>query len=97
MGRSRLSGQARKVQRLRNEAAAGELVVQVEPGDLEPRLTSWMERPSVSDVTKARQASRNRDWTGPIDPRAPKQRSWTTESDNVGLVDSGDTVTTEAC
>ena len=53
--------QARKVQRLRNEAAAGELVVRVELGDLEPRSTSWMERPSVPDVMKARQASRKRD------------------------------------
>ena len=51
--------QARKVQRLRNEAAAVELV-QVELGDLEPRSTSWMERPSVPDVMKARQASRKK-------------------------------------
>ena len=52
--------QARKVQRLRNEAAAGGLAVQVELGDLEPRSRSWMARPSVPDVVKARQASRKR-------------------------------------
>ena len=38
--------QARMVQRLRNEAAAGGLAVQVEFGNLEPRSTSWVERPS---------------------------------------------------
>ena len=38
--------QARKVERLRNEAAAGGLAVQVEFGNLEPRSTSWVERPS---------------------------------------------------
>ena len=38
--------QARKVQRLRNEAAAGGLAVQVEFGNLEPRSASWVERPS---------------------------------------------------
>ena len=53
--------QARKVQRLRNEAAAGGLAVQVEQGDLEPRSRSWMAKPSVPDVMKARQGSRKRD------------------------------------
>ena len=38
--------QARKAQRLRNEAAAGGLAVRVEFGNLEPRSTSWVERPS---------------------------------------------------
>ena len=38
--------QARKVQSLRNEAAAGGLAVQVEFGNLEQRSTSWVERPS---------------------------------------------------
>ena len=38
--------QARKVQRLRNEAAAGGLAVRVEFGNREPRSTSWVERPS---------------------------------------------------
>ena len=56
--------QAREVQKLRNEAAAGELVVRVELGDLELRSTSWMERPSVPDVMKARQASRKRELLG---------------------------------
>ena len=37
--------QAREVQRLRNEAAAGGLAVRVEFGNLEPRPTSWVERP----------------------------------------------------
>ena len=89
--------QARKVQGLRNEAGAGGLAVQVELGDLEPRLRSWMARPSVPDVMKERQASRKRDWRVPGATgqgrliRAPKQRSWTTEPGNVGLVDSGDT------
>ena len=52
--------QARKVQRLRNEAAAGELVCNWNLV-LEPRSTSWMVRPSVprrhesaSSVTKTR-------------------------------------------
>ena len=44
--------QARKVQRLQNEAAAGGLAVQVELGDLEPRSTSWMERPSMPGIKK---------------------------------------------
>ena len=34
------------MQRLRNEATAGGLAVQVEFGNLEPRSTSWVERPS---------------------------------------------------
>ena len=51
--------QARKVQRLRNEAAAGGLAVQVEFGNLEPRSTSWVERPSrrhesASNIEKTR-------------------------------------------
>ena len=33
--------------------------------------------------------------TGPIDPQAPKQRSWVTESEDMGLVDSG--VTVDSC
>ena len=53
--------QARKVQRLRNEAAAGGLAVQVELGDLETRSRLWNARPSVPGVMKARQASRKRD------------------------------------
>ena len=57
--------QARKVQRLRNEAAAGGLAVQVELGDLEPWSRSWMVRPSVPGVMKARQVSRKRDWRKP--------------------------------
>ena len=44
--------QARKVQRLRNEAAAGGLAVQVELGDLETRSKSWKVRPSASDGTR---------------------------------------------
>ena len=52
---------AQKVRRLRSEAAAGGLVVQVELGDLEPRSRSWMVRPSAPGIMKARQASRKRD------------------------------------
>ena len=58
MGRER---QARKVQRLRNEGAAGGLAVRVELRDLETRSRPWNARPSVPGVMKARQASRKRD------------------------------------
>ena len=51
--------QARKVQRLRNEAAPGGLAVQVEFGNLEPPSTSWVR--DQTDVMKARQTSRARD------------------------------------
>ena len=54
-----LERQARKVQRLRNEAAAGGLAVRVEFGNLESRSISWVERPSrrlesASNIEKSR-------------------------------------------
>ena len=99
--------QVRNVQRLRNETAAGGLAVHMVLGELEPRLRSWMARPSAPGVVKECEASRKRDrrkpasgsgrrcesaWskgTVPIDLQAPKQRSWTTESDNGRLIDTG--------
>ena len=57
--------QVRKEQRLRNEAAAGGLAVHWVLGKLEPRLRSWMARPSTSDVVKEYETSRKRDWRKP--------------------------------
>ena len=57
--------QVRKVQRLRNEAAAGGLAVHLVLGELEPRLRSWMARPSTPGVVKECEASRKRDWRKP--------------------------------
>ena len=52
--------QARKVQRLRNEAAAGGVAVHVEFGNLEPRPTSWVERSS-----RRHESASNIEVTGP--------------------------------
>ena len=71
--------QARKVQRLRNETAAGGLAVRVKFGNLESRSISWEERPSLpppfdvsplvgkaasADVLKARQTLRRKPASG---------------------------------
>ena len=57
--------QVRKEQRLRNEAAAGGLAVHWVLGELEPRLRSWMARPSTPGVVKECETSRKRDWRKP--------------------------------
>ena len=80
--------QAREVQKLRNEAAAGGMAVKVEFGDLEPRSTSWVERScrrheSASGIRKTRPEKASKWIKFDGDPQASKQRSCTTESENV--------------
>ena len=45
--------------RLRNEGAAGGLTIHRARGELEPRLRSWMARPSAPGVVKDKEASRD--------------------------------------